>query len=415
MANQLKYLDFNEAVNRSFALASSTTLTEMVSLWDALKRVVVKDIVCIKNLPAFNNSAMDGFAFKFSDLGKTLKINKTIFAGDKAQKVVASLSEGECYKIMTGAKVPEDVDTIVPIENCFDVEKTSVRIPDNIKKGSNLRLKGEEQKLGNVMIKAGESITSSHIVLLASQGITSIEVYKKLSICVISTGNELKEPWEICDEEEIYNCNSFGLISLLKSKGFEAIYGGVIPDNLEASIKYISNLKNYDVVITTGGISLGEADFMNEAFLQNGLDVAFHGVNVKPGRPIMMGKMDKTVVICLPGNPLTAMVNMHLFVIPMLNKMQGSHEIYHDTSKAINKKEFKTKVARVNVVLGNLKKGEFVVTRNNKYGSGMITALYESNSIVVTNENISSVNKQDIIKVIKFDCSYLKEQTTIIN
>ncbi len=415
MVNQLTYLDFNEAVNKSFDLANSTTLTEVVSLWDALKRVVVKDIICIKDLPAFNNSAMDGFAFKFSDSGKTLNINKTIFAGDKADKVTPTLSNGECYKIMTGAKVPVDVDTIIPIEKCFDVSNTSVKIPNDIKQGSNLRFKGEEQKVGNVLIKAGETLNSSHIVLLASQGITSIEVYKKLSICIVSTGNELKEPWESSNEEEIYNCNSFGLISLLQSKGFEATYGGVIPDNLEASIKYISNLKNYDVVITTGGISLGDADFMNEAFLQNELEVAFHGVNVKPGRPIMMGKMNKTVVICLPGNPLTAMVNMYLFVIPMINKIQGSFEIYHDTSKAINKKEFKTKAGRVNIVLGNLTKGEFVVTRNNKYGSGMITALYESNSIVVTGENISSINEEDTLKVIKFDCSYLKEQIEIIN
>ena len=139
MTNQLTYLDFNEAVDKSLELVTNTTLTEIVSLWDALDRVLSKEIVCIKNLPAFNNSAMDGFAVKFEDAGKTLTINKTIFAGDYGDAVKESLNSNECYKIMTGAKVPFDADTIIPIEHCFDVTNESVRIPENIKEGSNLR------------------------------------------------------------------------------------------------------------------------------------------------------------------------------------------------------------------------------------------------------------------------------------
>jgi molybdopterin molybdotransferase len=415
MTNQLTYLDFNEAVDKSLELVTNTTLTEIVSLWDALNRVLSKEIVCIKNLPAFNNSAMDGFAVKFEDAGKTLTINKTIFAGDCGEAVKESLNSDECYKIMTGAKVPFDADTIIPIEHCFDVTNTSVRVPENIKKGSNLRLKGEEQQQGNVMFKAGEVLNSSHIILLASQGIMTVEVYKKLSIIIVSTGNELKEPWQISNDEEIYNCNSFGLIALLKQIGFDASYGGVIPDNLESSVSFIKSLKKYDVIITTGGISMGEADFVGEAFLKNGLEVIFHGVNVKPGRPIMMGSLDKTVVMCLPGNPLTAMINMHLFALPVLNKLQGSEYIYHDVVKATNTKEFKTKAGRVNLVLGNLIEGDFTVTRNNKYGSGMITALYESNSILVTDNNTSSIDTQQEVFVVKFDNKLIKNRINIFN
>ena len=227
---------------------------------------------------------MDGFAIKFEDAGKTLKINKVIFAGDKGEKVKESLSSNECYKIMTGAKVPNDADTIIPIENCIDVTERNVTIPNDIKKGANLRLKGEEQKEGNVLFTKGEELTSSHITLLASQGITMIEVYKQISIAVLSTGNEIKEPWENADEEEIYNCNSFALVSQLKEKGFNATYSGVIPDDLEKSKEFIKNLKNFDVILTTGGISMGDADFVGEAFLQNGLEILFHGVNIKPGR-----------------------------------------------------------------------------------------------------------------------------------
>ncbi len=415
MNQKLNFLDFDEAFNKSLELANKNSTVEIIPISEALGRVISKDIICKKNLPSFDNSAMDGFAIKFSDAGKTLKINKVIFAGDKGDKVKESLGENECYKIMTGAKVPSDADTIIPIENCLDVTNESVTIPKDIKKGANLRLKGEEQKEGNRLFSKAEEITSSHITLLASQGIVMLEVYKKISIAILSTGNEIKEPWENADEEEIYNCNSYALISQLKEKGFEATYCGVVPDSLEESKDYISNLKSYDVIITTGGISMGDADFVGEAFLQNGLETSFHGVNIKPGRPIMMGKMDKSVVICLPGNPLTAMVNIYLFVIPMLKKLQGANEYYHDISKATNIQEFKTKNGRVNIVLGTIKNAKFEVTRNNKYGSGMITALYESNSILVTKDTTSQIDENQDVIVIEFNKKLQNNQINIFN
>ena len=415
MSDKLNFLDFEEAVEKSLDLATSTSFTEIIPISDSIGRVLSKAVFCVKNLPSFNNSAMDGFAVKFEDAGKTLNINKVIFAGDKGEKVKESLWDNECYKIMTGAKVPNDVDTIIPIENCFDVTDKTVRIPDDIKKGANLRLKGEEQKEGDVLFKKGEKINSSHITLLASQGLVMVEVFKKISIAILSTGNEIKEPWDEADEEEIYNCNSFALISQLKEKGFDATYCGVIPDNLEESKKYISQLKNYDVIITTGGISMGDADFVGEAFLQNGLKTAFHGVNIKPGRPIMMGKMDKTLVICLPGNPLTAMVNIYLFVIPVLNKIQGNNNINHEVEFAMNIEQFKTKQGRVNIVLGKLENGGFKVTRKNRYGSGMITALYESNSILVTKQSTSLIEVGQEVYVIRFNSLSTNQQTNIFN
>lgn len=415
MHGKLNYLDFEIAQEKSLNLVNQTAYKEIISLSEAIGRVLSKDVICVKNLPAFNNSAMDGFAIKFSDAGKILSINKVIFAGDKGAKVEPSLKENECYKIMTGAKVPFDADTIIPIENCFDVTQNSVRIPLEIKKGANLRLKGEEQKEGDVILRKGEKITSSFITLLASQGLVMVEVYKKISIAILSTGNEIKEPWEQVDDEEIYNCNSYALISLLKEKNFDATYCGVIPDNLEESKTFIKSLKNYDVIISTGGISMGDADFVGEAFLQNGLEVAFHGVNIKPGRPIMMGKMQNTVVICLPGNPLTAMVNIYLFVIPMLKKLQSEISINHGFIKAVNKKEFKTKSGRVNVVLGKVQNGDFFVTRDNKYGSGMITVLYESNAILVTNEQTSTITLNQEVKLLDFNGKFFEEKVDILN
>lgn len=415
MANKLEFLDFTDAVRISLENAKKTFFKEIIPISEALGRVIANDIVCVKNLPAFNNSAMDGFALHSKDIGKTLEIKKVIYAGDKGDAVKECLEDNQCYKIMTGAKVPNDANTIVPIENCINVTDTSVTIPENLKEGANLRLKGEEQKEGNTLFKDGEVINSSHITLLASQGIVMVEVYKKISIAVVSTGNELKEPWEEASLEEIYNCNSYALISLLKEKGFDATYSGVVPDNLEESISFIDGLKSYDVIITTGGISMGDADFVGEAFNQNGLKTLFHGVNVKPGRPIMMGVMNKTYVMCLPGNPLTAMVNMRLFAIPVLSKIQGSSSYYHDVSFAKNQEEFKTKSGRVNVVLGRLENGKFNVTRKNKYGSGMITVLHESNAILVTNETTSSIDEQQEVFAIGFDSKEISNEVNIFN
>lgn len=407
-----KYLNFKDAVSLSLDIADISRVEEIVHIEDSIGRVLAQEISCIKNLPSFNNSAMDGFAIKATDAGKRLKVVKTILAGENSHEC---LGDNECYKIMTGAKVPSDADTIIPIEDVLDYKNNEVTIKQNVVKNSSLRFKGEEKAVKDLLFNKGEVVTSAMVAILASQGITMLCLYKKLNIAVVSTGNELKEPWESANESEIYNCNSYAIISLLKEKGFDATYTGLVPDSLEKSIVFVKTLKSYDVIITTGGISMGDADFMAEAFQSNGLDIAFHGVNIKPGRPIMMGKMEKTFVMCLPGNPLTAMVNMHLFAFPVLHKMQGSLNIYHDIDIAKNIQNFKTKSGRVNVVLGFYKNAEYRVTQENKYGSGMITVLHESNCILVTDETTDSIKEQESVKVIKFNCLYTKDQIDLFN
>ena len=409
---KLTYLSFEEAAKKSLEIAIPTNLKESVSIQNALGRILSSDIVCVKNMPSFDNSAMDGFAVKAEDAGKSLQVQRTILAGES---VSSCLERESCYRIMTGAKVPKDADTVIPIENMVEVTESNVVLPKNIKKGSNKRIKGEELAAGDVIFNKGDRLSATNIAVLASQGITTLEVYKKISIAVVSTGNELKEPWQNASEDEIYNSNSYALISQLQEAGFDATYAGVVPDSLELTVSYISELKNYDVIITTGGISLGDADYIAQAYRQNGLEFAFHGINVKPGKPTMMGKMGKTYVMALPGNPLTAMVKASLLALPALNKIQGATAYYHDIVYTNNTEAFKTKPGRVNVVLANLTKGELKVTRQNKYGSGMLTPLSESNCIVVTGEDRTTIEVNESVKVILFSGSYLKEQIDIFN
>jgi len=396
---KLKIVSFNEALEKAQNLLKKENPKEYVSLFNALGRVLAESITCRKNLPSFDNAAMDGFAFKHCDSNKTLKIAKTIYAG---MSVDSCLCEGECYKIMTGAKVPNDVDTIIPFENTINYTNTSVEIGDSTKKGNALRLKGEEQKLGSELFKKGEKLNSSHIAMLASQGISTVGVYKKITIAVFSTGDELKEPWEDANDDEIYNVNSSALTSLLHEHGFEADYCGVIPDNLEESIEYFKKMKKYDAIVTSGGISMGEADFIEDALKSNGFKESFHGINIKPGRPTMMGTMENTLVASMPGNPLAAYINAFLFLIPALKNLQGSTETKHNTVLAQNSEEFRVKSGRVNIVLGSLKDGIFKVFEKNRYGSGMITPITKSNAILITDENRSTIEQDSQINVIVF-------------
>jgi molybdopterin molybdotransferase len=396
---KLTYLDYKDAVKASLKSVKVTEKVEYVALDNAIGRILSKDINCKKNMPAFNNSAMDGFAFQSSDAGKKLKVVSVIFAGDNS---IAEINDGECYKIMTGAMIPDGADTIIPVEDTISFDDDYMQLPDEVRKGNHFRVKGEEYKEGSSIFNQGEIINSAMIAILASQGITIVEVFVKLKIAVLSTGNELKEPWENADEHQIYNSNSYAITSMLKEHNFDASYIGVVPDTLEDSIQFIKNLKSYDVVITTGGISMGDADFVAEAFIKNGLEVLFHGVNVKPGRPTMMGMIDNTYVMAMPGNPLTALINTYLLSLPIIYKSSGATNYYHDFILAKNNRSFKVKAKRANVVLGDLKNGEFHVTQKNKYGSGMLAPLALSNCVMITLDNKDFVNEDEIIKVIPF-------------
>jgi len=408
----LDILSFKEALNLALNSAPITKQIETVLLNSALGRVLAEDIYCKKSLPSFNNSAMDGFAINSKDNSKRFKIVATILAGDNQEPI---LKDGTCYKIMTGAKVPDDADTIIPIEECKEVTNEYITLSNGIKAGQNLRKKGEEKSIGELLISKGERLSEAHIALLSAQGILAIRVFAPLKIAILSTGNEIKEPWQEASEDEIYNANAFGISSLLNRFGFNPSYIGAISDNLKETKEQIANLKGYDAIITTGAISMGEADFLKEAYLSNGLKPLFHGVNVKPGRPTMMGLMQDSFIMAMPGNPLTTMVNTLLLSIPILFKMQGAKAPHFIATYAINGKDFKIKSNRTNLVLGDLQNGKFFATRDNRVGSGMLTPLSTSKAIAIFDEGRDSPKEGELIKVILLNSSPEKESFEAIN
>ena len=393
-------MKYQEALELALKNVNPTTKVESINIEDALNRILAKDIYALRDLPPYNNSAMDGYGFRYKDIKNPLKITKTILAGDIQEPI---LKDKECYKIMTGAKVPSDCDTIAPKEIC-EVKDGVIRVIKDIKQGNAIRLKGEEIKQGELLLKKGERLNASKIALMASEGINKIECYKELKIAIISTGSELKELGEIASEDEIYNINGINIKMHLREYGINSIYLGVLPDNLKESIEFFKNILDYDVIITTGGVSLGDADFTKEALLQNGFKEIFHGISVKPGHPTLMGKIDNSFIMAMPGNPLAAIIHIIIMGLPIILKMQGAKEIFFNTKEAKITTDLKLKPNRVNIVLGKFEYNTFKPYKNNKYGSGMITPLAESNSIALFGDSIDSVKKGSTIKVIELQC-----------
>lgn len=364
--------------------------SEFISIDNAVLRRLAVDVIASKNLPSFDNSAMDGYAINFADKDMPLSVAGTILAGEVGDEI---LQKGSCFKIMTGAKIPKNADTIVPFEDSI-IEDEKLIVSPKIKQFNAYRYKAEEVKAGEILLKKGEILTAAKIMLLAAQGIFCVEVFKEPKIGIFSSGDEIVEPWQKANEEQIYNANATGLQALLLSFGFKSSYKGIIRDDLNATIDKISN-DDSDILICSGGASAGEADYMKTALLSLGFVEIFGFLNMRPGRPTKAFVKDKKIIFILPGNPMAAFVVAFLLVVPFLKQEQNLK------IKAKINQDLKVKSGRANLVLGCLSGDEFLVTDSNKYGSGMITPLVKSNALYITNVDDSEISSGSEIFVYK--------------
>ncbi|NPA04207.1 MAG: molybdopterin molybdotransferase MoeA [Epsilonproteobacteria bacterium] len=296
---------------------------ETLNLEEALGRVSAQDYFAKVALPRFNNSAMDGYAITLST--KEAKVIEVVFAGEEATKEV---KDNQAIKIMTGAKVPKGTQAIVPIE---EVERKGDKIylPSTIKPNANIRFKGEDVKEKELVLAKGEKITPYKIALLASQGYSFIKVYQKPKITLFATGNELKMYYETLENSQIYNSNAPALIARCKELGCEVSFLGKVEDSLEATKKAILNsLKKSDLILTTGGVSVGDADYTKKAFEELGMTPFFTKLAVKPGKPTTLGKLKDSFILSLAGNPLAAVLNFEILGRVLINKLKGQKEFF---------------------------------------------------------------------------------------
>ena len=371
--------------------------TENIATMQALGRVLAADIISPSNVPNHNNSAMDGFAFKFSANLKTLNIIGTAFAGKAFTGVV---SAGECVKIMTGAVIPAGADTVMMQER-IAIKSDRITLLDTPKQGANVRLAGEDLQLGQTVLAKGHILKPADLGLIASLGIGEISVFRKLKVAFFSTGDELVSVGKKLAEGQIYDSNRYTLFGMLSRLGVVISDLGVVPDApdlLEATL--LKAASENDVVITSGGVSVGEADYMKALLAKHG-QVLFWKINMKPGRPLAYGKINDAHYFGLPGNPVSAMVTFYQFVREALICLMGGAakplpmfkvECLNPIKKATGRTEFQRGILFES-------DGVWKVKPLPNQGSGVLSSMSAANCFIVLDDKVGNCEAGNMVSV----------------
>ena len=384
------------------ALKDHIAQTEVVSIEDAIDRISATNIKCKIPLPPFDNSAMDGYAVCGD--GKRFEIVSKIFAGDTKSY---TLKAKEAYRIFTGAKVPKNCDYVIPQE-MVKIENDQVVLDDTLKKGANIRRSGEDIDIDDNILDIGDRIDSSHIALLASQGIGKVEVFCKTKVAVFASGSELKMIGEKIKDGEIYNSNTPYLIARAKELGAEVLFLGKSQDDKESLKRVIEEGLEADLIVTSGGISVGEADLTKDAFFELGMDTIFNKISIKPGKPTTFGKIGKSFVLNLPGNPLASALNFEIVGKFIINRLSGSNSPYQNYIMATLKDDIYSPKPVSNVVVGNFDGSSFHPLKG--VSPGNVNVLNRSNSFVVIDQKKDLIKKDEIIKVIPISWRFFSRE-----
>lgn len=370
--------------------------SEIVSLEASIGRILSNDVIAVYNLPAFNNSAMDGYAIKHSDAKKEVIVGKTIFAGDNSKE---TLKEGCAIKIMTGARIPLRAEAVVPIEDIEIISENVILLPSKIRQAQHIRYKGEDIKAGDKLLQAGIKIHAHHITMLASQGISHVYVTKRPKVAVFASGKELKMHFETVQAHQIHNTNTPTFLARSTELGCDVSFIGTSEDTLEDIKEHIASaLEGSDLIITSGGVSVGDADFTKEAFASFDYETYFSKIDIKPGKPTTFGRIGRTYVLNLPGNPLAAAVNFEIFAQSIILKLHNAKLPYIGSFKAKMKNDFSQKAGKYTVIPGYYD-GEFF-SPVEKRSPGMISPLAQSNSFMITDNKIDEIKAGETILLI---------------
>jgi molybdopterin molybdotransferase len=368
--------------------------TEILPIESALGRIIAEPIEARFDLPRFNNSAMDGYAVTLADAGQIIQSQPTIFAGDKSD---IKVSQGHGVKIMTGAVMPEGAEAVIPVENTVETAE-GIQLPETIKPGANIRKKGEDIAQGEPIITTGETLTAYALTQLASQGITHVKVYQKPRVTVFATGHELRMHYEPIEAHQIYNSNAPMFIARTQELGCDAKFTGSTADTMESIKAHIHDALDSDLIITSGGVSVGDADFTKEAFAELGMEILFSKVNIKPGKPTTVGRIGKTWVVNLPGNPSAAAVNFEIFARSIINRLQGMDAPYIAPVVTTSANDKKVKPGKYSVLMGKFNGEAFEVLE--KQGPGMVSPLKEADGLIITTPDVTHLQKGQPVRMI---------------
>jgi molybdopterin molybdotransferase len=357
---------------------------ETIALRDAAGRVLAADVIAPLDLPPFNNSAVDGYAVRHRDLNPdvatSLYLAGRVMAGHKPPRDVAA---GQAVRIFTGAVMPTDADTVFMQED-VRAEGDKVIVPSGLKLGANRRLAGEDLKAGAVALPAGRVLSAADVALAAALGLTAIDVRPRLRVALFSTGDEIVEPGAARPASSLFDANRALLAGLLARRGVVLSDLGIVPDNSDALRRAIGEAaKTHDLVLTSGGVSTGEADHVRTAVESIGR-LVFWRVAIKPGRPVAMGVVDGAAFAGLPGNPVAAFVTFVRVVRPLLLRLGGASPqllVPLPVKAAFSHRKKKDRREYVRVALRRAEDGGVEAVKHPQEGAGVITSLTETDGL----------------------------------
>ena len=378
--------------------------TERISIQDAHGRVLAEDVSSGLFHPPWDNSAMDGFAVRWDDIknaskesGVQLRIVGDVRAGIMPDKPV---KKGEAIRIMTGAPVPDGADSVVRVEDT-KTEGDSVNIFCAGKIGENVRHKGENIKKGDTVLSKGSVLGAAHIGVMAMVGKPVVSVFRRPKVMVLATGDELADLDEEITENKIPNSNGYTIAAQVIESGGIPHLLGIARDNKESLREKIGEGLEGDMLLVSGGVSVGMYDFVKDILKEYGIDMKFWTVGIRPGHPIAFGLVGNKPIFGLPGNPVSTMVTFEVFARPALLKMSGHTSFSRPIVEAVCEKELRTRPGRTNYVraVTRYKDGKYHARSTGDQGSGILISMSQANSFIILPPDKEKVLQGEVVKV----------------
>ncbi len=399
-------LRFDDARQRILSAVRAVSACELVPLRDALGRTLADDLCSPIDVPSHTNAAMDGYALAGADLppegSRELAVIGTAWAG---RPFAGAAQAGQCVRIMTGAKMPDGTDTVVMQER---VERLGdqIRVGANHEPGQHVRQAGEDLGVDQVAVMAGKRIDPAELGLLASLGIAEVRVRRRLRVAFFSTGDELRSVGQPLGEGDLYDSNRYTLHGMLRRLDVELIDLGVLPDRRETiRAGFLEAAGCADAIVTSGGVSVGEADFVKEILGELGA-VDFWKIAMRPGRPLAFGKVGDATFFGLPGNPVAVMVTFYQFVRPALRRMMGQIDVQPLRFMVPCLSHPRIRPGRFEVQRGVLSRdesGRLVVATTGRQGSGILSSMSRANCFILIPEDCEGIEPGDLVEVEPFE------------
>jgi len=371
------------------------TRTETIPFTDSSGRILDEDIKSDIDMPPFNRSAVDGYACHRIDINNELEVIEVISAGKKPMQIVG---KNQCSKIMTGAIVPDGCDVVFMVEESGNFSNGKIRFSGTDLK-LNISVKGEDVRTGDVVLKKGKLIQPQDVAVMASVGHTKVNVKKKPVVGIISTGDELINPSDFPAISQIRNSNAYQLDAQITRAGGTAIEYGIAPDNENITYEIIQKaIHECDIVIITGGVSMGDFDFVPGVLIRSGVKILFDRVNVQPGKPTTFGVHSKAIVFGLPGNPVSSFIQFEMLVRPLINSMMGYTWIPREQKLPLAINYERKSSDRMGLIPVFINK-DLEVVPVDFHGSAHITALSYSDGVITMKPGIRSLIKGEVVNV----------------